>query len=1176
MGNKLRDEDLNLNIIVNGDKGKKELGDLEKSTRELTNRNKELRAEKERLIRAGKQESAEYKAVTKEITENNRAIKANEARMTELRKEIGLTGLTMKQLRSEQTRLKRLMDSATPGTPQWKMYRAELDKVEAQMAKVRAGSQRMRLSIGSVADGFNRFAAMGATAIATLTGIVFSIKSFVQGMVGLDDQLADVMKTTGMTRDQVRLLYQDFKTLNTRTPRKELLLLAEEAGRLGKKSRQDVLDFVEVANQIKVALGDDLGGESEVAIREVGKLTDIYKIGEKYGTEFKESMLKVGSAINEVSANSNAQAPFLIDYLKRMGGVAVQSKINAAEIIGYASALDQLGQTQEMSATAHGKVMVDMFKDSAKYANIAKMSAGDFANLLNTDANEAFLKVLEGLNGSNDGMAVMAQRLDELGVDGARAVQVLAALAANTDKVRKEQALANKAMDEGISLTNEYNVKNNNLAASVSKVSQYIHAKLINSTFLGWLEKVVGKMADWVELPLSKTLQNEQRELNLLISAVTNANNTQETRNSLIAELQEAYPDFLKNLDAEKVTNEELRDRLTEVNKQYENKILLAIREEALQDNYKNRVDLKIKELDLIKDIASNETKLAELKTQQSNTAPLSAEYNELAKQIAIVEGNINGYTNSLERNRNKVADLVTEETELNAAVEELRKSLADPGAVNPGPGAGVSGGGSVTVLPELSDKEIKKRIEKLEASYNQELALIRKKHLEGKSTEDQYNADLLQAELTFLADKLKIYNKGSKEYEQAIAQSLEKQVQVDKTIKDLLLAAEKELASAKIENIDDALQKAEEAEAQRWVTEEAALKKRLIDKQNLSVEEIAINDTINQIIEQKELEHQNRLRAIRSGGNVSDLQNLLTAATPVDPNFATLEQQQAFFDARMALIEAQYAREKELAGTNQSALLAADAKYKQQSYQVKSDQIDAEYALNEKRIGTAQNYVSMLASVVDQESALGKALFLFNQALAIGDVWMNIAKANAKAIAASPLTLGQPWVGINTTQGAIQTGVILAQSIAKFTKGKKDGGYTGQAASDDQVMGVYHANEWFANAKAVRNPEVKQFLDVFDYYQRTGQIANLNTKTILASIPAGGQMASGGYASQSKTPAPASNPPQPYTSSISPDSIDRFDRAIERLEKMELVLSVKDVADKLAKRELRDRQSKL
>lgn len=107
---------------------------------------------------------------------------------------------------------------------------------------------------------------------------------------------------------------------------------------------------------------------------------------------------------------------------------------------------------------------------------------------------------------------------------------------------------------------------------------------------------------------------------------------------------------------------------------------------------------------------------------------------------------------------------------------------------------------------------------------------------------------------------------------------------------------------------------------------------------------------------------------------------------------------------------------------------------------------------------------------------------------------------------------------------GLVQIGIANAQK-QKMLGSKKEGGYTGQASSDNQPMGVYHANEWFANAKAVRNPEVKQFLDVFDYYQRTGQISKLNTKMILANLPVQ-QMYAGGYSSGSSTSPAALNAP--------------------------------------------------
>jgi hypothetical protein len=411
-------------------------------------------------------------------------------------------------------------------------------------------------------------------------------------------------------------------------------------------------------------------------------------------------------------------------------------------------------------------------------------------------------------------------------------------------------------------------------------------------------------------------------------------------------------------------------------------------------------------------------------------------------------------------------------------------------------------------------EENYKKSLEQIDASYNEELALIKNKHLEGKSSEDQYNADLLKAELEFLASKLTVYKAGSKEYLETINKILEKEVEADNTIKDLLLKAETELATAKIQNLQDGLQKEQALESQRWADQKKSLEDRLKNKQNLSAQEIALNNAINKLIEEGEAAHQNKMGVLTGDANIDDLTNNVTAATPIDPNFASLEQQQIFFDARTALIDDQFKREKLLAGKNQSALLAAENWYNSESFKIKSEQIDSEFAVKEKRIGMAQSYLDQLSGVVDQESKLGKALFLFSKALAIGEVWINIAKANAKAVAASPLTAGLPWTAINTGMGVAQTAMIAAQAVGSLVKGKKSGGFTDQYSSDDQVVDYVHANEFVANAKAVRNPTVKPVLDLIDIAQRSGTIGNLNLAAILGSVG----RRSGGYDSASNS----------------------------------------------------------
>lgn len=608
-------EQANVKVTLNNEEAKREVDELNSRIEKLIQLKK--KAESEGDVKG-------FKQIDKELRSAQREAKKYERQLYDIEKALkNINGASWDELKQAEAALVAQTRKLNKETNEYVKKSSQLRMVRTELAKT-AADQRTHVPLWSrMANGANKYFNVVMAGIATLTGIVFSVKEWVKGLVGLDDALADVQKTTGLTRKEARELYTEFKYFNTRTPRRELLALAEEAGRLGKTGKKDIMDFVEVANMIKVSLGDDLGGNAEEAIREVGKLVEIYKVGNQYGTDFKKSMEKVGSGINEVAASSNAQAPYLIEYMKRLGGIADQAKISAANIMGYAATFDQLGQNVEMAATAQSKVTIDMFTDPGKYAKIAGMEISDFSDLLNTDANEAFIKFLAGLNGNNEGLSVMAVKLDELGIDGARATQALAALSSNTEMLRKQQVISNKAMNEGVSLINEYNLKNNNLAGSVEKIGQYLHSKFVNSKFLGWMEKAIAKTAEWVKIPLSEKLRDEQTELNLLVTAVTNANNTQETRNALMDELEKKYPSFLENLDTENVTNEELSKHLENVNKQYENKILLAIKEESLQDNYRERVELKTQELQALKDIAKYEGIAAEARRKAGEeTAP--------------------------------------------------------------------------------------------------------------------------------------------------------------------------------------------------------------------------------------------------------------------------------------------------------------------------------------------------------------------------------------------------------------------------------------------------------------------------------------------------------------------------------------------------------------------------
>jgi tubulin-specific chaperone A len=491
MAKVITDEKIKLSIEINGNAAQKDLIDLEKSTRKLSESNKQLLLEKKRLESQGKKDTAEYKSLTASIKANNLAIDANKEKMKALQNQIGITGLTLTQLRQKATVLRATLSNMIPGTEDFRRYQAELTQVNARIGELTGRAAQARFSLSSLADGFNRYQALALSFVAALTGVILSVQKIIDINGKLSDAQSDVMKTTGMTKDEVNELTKSFGALKTRTARIELLGLATEAGRLGIEGVANVQAFVEQANKMKVALGDDLSDE---AIREVGKMVNVYRVGEQTGRDFAGSMDALGSSINEVSASGANQAGYLVDYLKRQAGIAAQAKLSAADNIGYAATFDEIGQSVEVSATAMNKVWMDMFTNPGQYAKIAGMSIKDFNQLLTTDSNEAMIRFLEGLKGNDAGLQAMMESLKDLEVGGARGVSALSALANNTELLRKRQITSNQALIESTSLTNEYDIKNNNLAATLEKLQKTIVGMFSSEGFVNWLSGAV----DWI------------------------------------------------------------------------------------------------------------------------------------------------------------------------------------------------------------------------------------------------------------------------------------------------------------------------------------------------------------------------------------------------------------------------------------------------------------------------------------------------------------------------------------------------------------------------------------------------------------------------------------------------------------------------------------------------------
>lgn len=383
-----------------------------------------------------------------------------------------LSKASPKELSTTLRTLTRQLNDIERGSAAWEEQRRKIAAVKAELQKVNAVVGEQEKGWARVKSNIKEWQVGIVAAIGAVTRFVSGIGNSVEAFAAMDHEMTNVQKYTGMTKEQVESLNEELKKMDTRTSREELNKLAQDAGRLGKSSEEDVLGFVRAADQINVAL-DDLG---EGATLTLSKLTGIFGDEEIYGTE--TALLKVGSVINELSQNCSASAPFIAEFTSRLGGVASQARMNISQVMGFAAVLDTANAGLEASSTALSQIIVKLYKEPAKFANAAGMDVKKFTELVKTDANAALIELLDTMSKSGD-MSVLAPMLADMGVKGSEAVKTLTTLAGRIDDVKAQQQAAAEAYAEGTSVTKEAAIQNGDYQAQLVKSKKALHELVV-------------------------------------------------------------------------------------------------------------------------------------------------------------------------------------------------------------------------------------------------------------------------------------------------------------------------------------------------------------------------------------------------------------------------------------------------------------------------------------------------------------------------------------------------------------------------------------------------------------------------------------------------------------------------------------------------------------------------
>lgn len=1183
-----------------------------------------VKAEMAKLRAEGKENSAEYKEQKENLDKLNAALAVQ-------RIEAGKTALSYSELRKAAASLKRQMDNATPGTEKWAALRADYLLTRQRMREVEVQARDTRFSLSKMADGVNRYAAMGAGVVGALTGVALTARKCVDEYAEMEEAEAQVIKYTGMTRDEVKGLNEEFKEMDTRTAREKLNALAGDAGRLGITGKKDVLEFVDAADKINVALGEDLGDD---AVKNIGKLAQMFGEDQKLG--LRGAMLATGSAINEVAQNSSAAEAYLVGFTARVAGAANQAKVAQSDILGYASVLDQNMQQQEMAATAFQTLMMKMYQEPAKFAKIAGQSVEDFTSLIKKDANEAILQFLDTLN-KKGGLDQLAPMFKEMGLDGVRASGVISTMAGKIDDIRKAQRLANDAYRDGTSIIKEVNVQNNTVQAGLDKAKnnfkdirvelgeklQPVMKYMITTgsltvkglgTMISILWKYKGAIvaasaavaaytlvvkADtmakslWTTITKGATaaasLFNKTLKANPLglvasvLAGVVSYLAIFKTRTNEATEAQEA-------LNAKMERYETLMGRITGIKSKADNLDLL---DDDQKQRTRSETEAAISEL---KDRMAEEMAIHRKWFQEQKAEKMKWIGDDKSLEKAV----IGGLKHQLQERLKLYGSYAVKKKELEAILAKLPEQEVD----NP-----VPGGNSNGVDDNGLDKELKAREEKLKQAMLVEQNLWKEEYLNRQHTEDEYNQALQDSEMKFLLERkalLEAYGKDTSDiqgqiYDKMIAEA----ARIDKA-KNETEGKEKQGAFAALDSsyksdrqqikqayLDGDIRSEEEYRKKLLEAERDYLKQKRAMQLQYGDDTTAVDDKLLDMglssqKEEKDSRREQGFMDMDSASSFSQKNDILQAM--YDADLITYEEYQAE-KTRIAEEQEQLREDTARAAFDvigQAASAASQVVSALQDAEV--SKVTRKYDKEIKAAKKAGKDTTKLEE--EKEEAINQVKKKYADKQFAASVLQVTASTAVAAMEAYKAMAGIPIVG--PALGAVAAAAAIASGAAQIAvakqqrdeaKGLKSGGYVDEYVegytkngNPDDVAGVIpvHKNEFVANHEGVANPHVRQFLDVFDIAQKNGTIRMLNTTQILEQVRTRSGKYGGGYVDTSDYSMALSSDKGNVLSGLTPEQrsqivrlLVRNNELLEILAKKELVVDSRKVRDGIKRLEV-------
>lgn len=463
---------------------------------ELAQRTDAIKQKMAALDVTTKQGQREFKKLEKELVSYNSAISQNITDEERVKHAIdNLSTTSLRKLRTALASAKKVLGTTFQDDPNLKKKQQDVKTLQAQIDKLTGSVHKQSGAWGT--------ALKNLTAYVGLFGAFNMIKSKLTDVLKLNfqysDSLANVRKVSNLSMDSVNDLSRMLAKVDSRTSLEGLTQLAYVGSRMGmgKYGAEGLAEFAQASDRVNVALKEDLGDDAMLTL---SKFVETMGEVEKHGGNISSAFDAVSSSIFKLASTSTANGNSILEFARRLTGLAKVSHITSDQLLGLASASDSLMLMPEVASTAFGKLISSLWTNYHDIEKMLGMQEDSLKGMMEKGQTmQALVTVLEHV--SNKNLNSMDAYFKEFGSDGQRLKQVVVTMAQNVDVLKSHLKESSEAYEDATAVQKEYSIQQETAQALLERANNMWSKAFVNPEGIDVMKEIAKAWYDF-----SKTL----------------------------------------------------------------------------------------------------------------------------------------------------------------------------------------------------------------------------------------------------------------------------------------------------------------------------------------------------------------------------------------------------------------------------------------------------------------------------------------------------------------------------------------------------------------------------------------------------------------------------------------------------------------------------------------------